>query len=273
MRSRYTLLALAAYLLLTLAVTYPLPLQLTTHIAGWPGSDSLEFIWSIWWFKRSLLELGTNPLYISIVNHPDGLYFPLLPAMSQPFLLGLPLALLTSPTIAFNLMFLLSFPLCAIAGYWLCYDLTGDRRAAFVGGLIWGFFPNKSGHALAGHLFQLLVFTLPIAVLFFLRLLRQPSARSAAAAGIALAAAATVHPVNVAYLILPVLATVMAFALWPHGPSSFKAWALESPLRWVVLAGAVGGLLALPLFLPTLLSRDQLGFLVERGGVLFSLDL
>jgi hypothetical protein len=273
MRSRYTVLALTAYAVLALAVTYPLPLQLTTHIAGWAGSDSLEFIWSIWWFKRALFELHTNPLYISVVNHPDGLYFPLLPAMSQPFLFALPLALLTSPAVAFNFTILISFPLCAIAGYWLCYDLTLDRRAAFVGGLIWGFFPNKSGHALAGHLFQLLVFTLPIAVLFFLRMLRQPSARSAVIAGAALAVTATIHPVNVAYFLLPVLTVILAFGLWPQAGSGWRAWAAGSPLRWVLLAGAVAAGLALPLFLPTLLDRERLGFLVDRGVVIFSLDL
>ncbi len=216
MRSRYTFFTFVAYLALAIGLTYPVAFQLTTHIAGLEGSDSLEFIWSIWWFKRALLDLHTSPLNISVLNHPEGLYFPLLPAMAQSFIVSLPLAILASPVVAFNVTYLLSFPLCALAGYWLCYDLTGDRRAAFLGGLIWGFFPNKSGHALAGHLFQLLVFTLPLAVLFLLRALRQPSARDGIMAGVALALAATIHPINVAYFLIPFLLVALGFAFWDN---------------------------------------------------------
>ncbi|HLB47338.1 MAG TPA: hypothetical protein VJL59_10075 [Anaerolineales bacterium] len=273
MRARYTVFAALAYLGVTIAVTYPVAFQLTTHIAGLPGSDSLEFIWSTWWFKHALLDLRANPLQIPILNHPDGLYFPLLPAMSQPFLLALPFTLLTSPVVAFNLIYLLSFPLCGLAGYWLCYDLTSDRRAAFIGGLIWAFFPNKSGHALAGHLFQLVVFTLPISALFLLRMFRQPSIRSAVAAGIALAVAATIHPINVAYFLLPLIFVILVYELWPKYPVSLKQWLSESPLKWTLLAALAGGLLSLPLFLPTLLNSRQLTFLAERGVVLFSIDL
>ncbi|MBM4422394.1 MAG: hypothetical protein FJ030_03250 [Chloroflexi bacterium] len=92
-------------------------------------------------------------------------------------------AALTSPVVAFNITFLLSFPLCALAGYWLCHDLTHDRRAAFIGGLVWGFFP-------------------------------QPSRRNAAIAGVALAVAATIHPINVAYFLLPFLFVVISLFLW-----------------------------------------------------------
>ncbi len=229
-----------------------------------PGNDSLEFIWSTWWFKHALLDLRASPLQISVLNYPDGIYFPLLPAMSQSFLLALPVAAITSPVIAFNIVYFLSFPLCGLAGYWLCAELTGDQRAAFIGGLIWAFFPNKMGHALTGHLFQLVVFTLPLAALFLLRVLRQPSARHAVLAGIALAIAATIHPVNVAYFLLPLLIVVIG-----------GRWIETKTLPWreLALTALTGGALSAPLFLPTVLNREQLGSLVERGAVGFSTDL
>ncbi|MBI4739589.1 hypothetical protein HY772_08695, partial [Candidatus Woesearchaeota archaeon] len=183
--TNYQLLFIAlAYLAITILITYPLITQLTTHFAGVSDNDSREFIWSTWWFKHALLDLHISPTNINIINYPEGINFPLLPLMSQSFIISLPLAILVSPAFAFNVTYLISFPLCALAGYWLCYDLTQDRRAAFIGGLIWGFFPNKSGHALAGHLFQLVVFTLPIAILFLLRLFRAPSLRNAIFAGV-----------------------------------------------------------------------------------------
>ncbi len=274
MRSRYTLFAALAYLAITIAVTYPVTFQLATHIAGLPGNDSLEFVWSMWWFKHALLDLHSSPINISVLNYPDGLTFPLLPTMSQSFVLGLPLTALVSPVFAFNIVYLLSFPACALAGYWLCYDLTQDRRAAFLGGLIWGFFPSKSAHALAGHLFQLVVFTLPLAALFLLRAIRQPSIRNSILAGIFIALAATVHPVNVAYFLLPLILVIILFILWDSRKIFItNRQSLISNLQSLLITGLTALLLTLPLFLPTLLSRDQLGFLTERGVVGFSLDL
>lgn len=278
--------AALAYLFLTILITYPVAFQLTTRIAGLPENDSLEFVWSTWWFKYALLDLRTNPMNITILNHPDGLYFPLLPAMSQPFLLSLPLAALVSPVFAFNVTYLLSFPLCGLAGYWLCAELSGSRRAGFVGGLIWAFFPSKSGHALAGHLFQMIVFTLPLAALFLIRLLRRPSARSAVWAGLAFALAATVHPINVAYFVLPTVIVLVGAAMWPGHQVPREVppkrvgvgWShrvSQLPWKWLALAVVIGGGLAATLFAPAFIdaARGQLGFLEIGGAVGHSTDV
>ncbi len=281
MRSRYTLFAGLAYLALTVVITYPVAFQLTTRIAGLPGNDSLEFVWSTWWFKHALFDLRANPLNISVLNYPNGIYFPLLPAMSQSFLLPLPLAAFISPVFAFNVAYLTSFPLCGLTGYWLCAELSGDRRAGFVGGLIWAFFPNKMGHALAGHLFQLVVFTLPLAALFLLRLFRQPSTRTAVYAGLAIALAATIHPINVAYFIAPTLIVIVSAEI--RLPALFRGRRGKAPdkgenrlpLKTLSLAAVIAGALTALFFIPVFLdaARGQLGSLVERGVVGFSMDL
>ncbi len=278
--TNYKLLFIAlAYLLLTIAITYPLAFQLTTHFAGVSDNDSREFIWSTWWFKHALLDLHISPTNINILNYPEGINFPLLPLMSQSFIISLPLAVLVSPAFAFNVTYLLSFPLCALAGYWLCYDLTQDHRAAFIGGLIWGFFPNKSGHALAGHLFQLVVFTLPIAILFLLRLFRAPSLRNAIFAGVSLFIASTIHPVNIAYFLLPTCA-VLTLAHLYNQRSNFQPLIsnfhlLITNYKFHFLALIIFAALTIPLFIPTLTSTStgQLGFLVERGVVGYSNDV
>lgn len=284
----FNLLPAFAYLAITIIITYPLVTQLTTHFAGVSDNDSREFIWSTWWFKHALLDLHISPTNINILNYPEGINFPLLPLMSQSFIISLPLAILVSPAFAFNITYLISFPLCALAGYWLCYDLTQDRRAAFIGGLIWGFFPNKSGHALAGHLFQLVVFTLPIAILFLLRLFRAPSLRNAIFAGVSLFIASTIHPVNIAYFLLPTCVVLTTAHLWnitKNSPQSSqsaqslkeKISALSASLRlnWLFLAFIIFAALTIPLFIPTLTSTStgQLGFLVERGVVGYSNDV
>jgi len=280
--TNYKLLFIAlAYLALTILITYPLVTQLTTHFAGVSDNDSREFIWSTWWFKHALLDLHISPTNINILNYPEGINFPLLPLMSQSFIISLPLAILVSPTFAFNITYLISFPLCALAGYWLCYDLTQDHRAAFIGGLIWGFFPNKTGHALAGHLFQLVVFTLPIAILFLLRLFRTPSLRNAIFAGASLFLASTVHPVNIAYFLLPTC-VILTLAYLYDQRSNFQLLTstrsvqlLFTNYKFHFLALIIFAALTIPLFIPTLTSTStgQLGFLVERGVVGYSNDV
>jgi hypothetical protein len=275
----FNLLPALAYLAITILVTYPLITQLTTHFAGVSDNDSREFIWSTWWFKRALIEQGASPTHINILNYPEGINFPLLPLMSQSFIISLPLAVLVSPVFAFNVTYLISFPLCALAGYWLCYDLTQDRRAAFIGGLIWGFFPNKSGHALAGHLFQLVVFTLPIAILFLLRLFRAPSLRNAIFAGVSLFVASTIHPVNIAYFLLPTCAVLTIAHLYSQRANLQSLipnpQLLITNYKFHILALIIFAALTVPLFIPTLTSTStgQLGFLVERGVVGYSNDV
>jgi hypothetical protein len=275
-------LAALAYLLLSIIMTYPLAFRLGTSIAGVPDNDSLEFVWTTWWFKRALLELRQNPAEISVLNFPQGLHFPLLPAMAQPFLLSLPLAALSNPITAFNVTYLLSFPLCGVTGYWLCTQVSGDRRAGFLGGLIWAFFPNKTGHALAGHLFQMVVFSLPLGVMFLLRLLRQPSARAATWAGLTLALAATIHPVNVAYFLLPAAIVLVGMEIWSGRSTALATRNSQLAVRptpyawkWLSLAALIAAALTAPLFAPALVeaARGRLGFLVTGGTVGFSTDL
>ena len=45
--------------------------------------------------------------------------------------------------LCYNLLFISSFALSAFGTYLLVRDLTGDRRAAFIAGLVYGFLPYR----------------------------------------------------------------------------------------------------------------------------------
>ncbi|HID64003.1 MAG TPA: hypothetical protein EYP49_14885, partial [Anaerolineae bacterium] len=91
------LLIIGLYLVLSLALTYPLPLHLTTHVPGsatW-AFDEYTFLWNMWWFKYSIFDLQTNPFYSSFIFYPLGvslvlytyhLHNALLSVPLQPFL-------------------------------------------------------------------------------------------------------------------------------------------------------------------------------------------
>lgn len=247
--ARGLLSATALYLGLALALTFPAWTQAGTRLIG-DDSDSAdvrESVWSLWWWGRSLTEAG-GPLHITALNYPDGFDFTLYPLMSQPFLLGAALAAVSSPVIAYNVLVLASLALCGAAGYLLGAELTGDRRAGLVAGLIWAFFPAKTAHIAAGHLPLFFVAGLPLAAWGLIRLLKAPSWRRALAAALGLAAGVTIHPIYLPYVLIPLIAGMLLDA-WAQMGRAF--WERQRLLGLGAALGAAG-LLALALAWPAL---------------------
>jgi len=265
------LLATIVYLLITVIVTYPVISQLNTHIAGESTGDALEFVWSMWWWKYALIDIQQNPLNINVINYPHGMYFPLLPLMSQVFVLALPLTALTSPIFSYNIVFLLSFVLSGLSGYILCTELSGDSRAGFIGGLIWAFYPNKTGHALGGHLFFTFMFIFPLVAWSVLRLLREATTRRAIIAGLMLALSSTLHPIYLVYFIAIFMMVIIGHGIWVKGPAFWKF----NRTRALAIALGVMVILVTPLLIPTISHtlKGNLTFLAERGATGFAFDV
>lgn len=250
---RWLLLTLA-YCVATLLLTYPVALQLNTHLAGESStsSDTLESLWGVWWWKHALIDLRRSPLDISTLDHPDGQRYALYPLTAQAFALALPVALI-SPVLAYNLVFLLAFVLSGLAGYALCAALTGDHLAAFVAGLIWAFFPAKMAHAVAGHLPLIVLPALPLMALGVWRLLKAPSVRAGLVAGALIALAATIHPTYLVYIVAPLVVGLIGYAAWT-GRRAF--WRRETIMALAVMAGVSVALIAL-LIAPMLIDLAQ----------------
>src|SRR5579863_21 len=129
--------ALGGYLALTCAFAAPIFRYLTTAVPA-EDRDPLFMAWSLWWnAHRVPLSPGwwTGLLFypvngsIAFSEHMLGLGF-----LATPILrLG------DSPVLAYNTLFLLSFPLTALAAHALVHSLTGRHDAALVGGLAFGF--------------------------------------------------------------------------------------------------------------------------------------
>ena len=131
----------AAYALITIALTYPLVRALGSafpHDAGDPVLNT----WLLWWSTQKV------PLTTAWWNAP--MFYPMRGAMAlSELLIGLlpitaPVQWLTgSPLIAYNIAFLVSFPLCGLAAYALALEVTGRRDAAFLAGLVFAFGPYR----------------------------------------------------------------------------------------------------------------------------------
>lgn len=173
--ARRPALVLLVYTLLTLVLTWPLPLHLTTAVPGDIG-DPLLNTWILAWDAHALL---TDPLNLFNANS----YYPLPHTLAfsehlfSTALLALPLQLAAGePVLAYNFSLLVTFPLAAFGMYLLARRwlgrAAGAQGAAFLAGLLFAFAPYR--FAAVSHLQLLTVQWLPFALLCLDKLLARP---------------------------------------------------------------------------------------------------
>ncbi len=92
---------IAAYLLISLIVTFPLVMHFSTHLLG-GKFDSYEYVWKIWWVAHALTH-GVSPFLVPHIYYPYG--YPLAYGEITPahtFLL-LPVTLAFGEIVTYNL--------------------------------------------------------------------------------------------------------------------------------------------------------------------------
>lgn len=267
---RWSLLALSIYTVTTLVMMYPVPFRLNSVVAGEGYGDAYQYVWQLWWARQALLDPGKGLAHITLMNHPAGVDHPFMLTMIGVDLLALPFTVLFSPAAAYNGQILLAFILSGMAMYWLGVELTGDRRAGLVGGFIFAFFLNKTGHVLGGHLPQVTVYCFPLYALLLWRAVRKPGWSTALATAFVLALASLIHVMHLVYLVLPVTAATLLAAL-VEMRGAFFTW---RRLGSLALIFGLAVLIVVPFLLPTLLEfvGDD-SYLYKAGVVKSSTDL
>jgi len=199
---------LIIYLLLTLALTFPLVTHFASAIPG-DGFDGWQNYWNLWWMKLSLVDQHRLPFTTNILYHPTGvdLYFHTLNPLNG--LLTLPVQLSFGLLPAYNVVVLVSFALGGYGAYLLalqvlrqqakCRDqdagaavpegggYEGSPSAltlhlpAFVAGLIYTFAPFHFAHLL-GHMQVISLEWIPFFVLYLIKAVA-PAAEMESASG------------------------------------------------------------------------------------------
>jgi len=163
-------------LLLYSAVTLALFPQLVAHLAtAFPGDlgDPPSQAWVLAWDVHALMAHGVGLARL----YQGNIFYPFHDVLAyQDTLLGVlpfaaPILLLTgNPVLAYNVLFLGSFVLCAWGAYLLAVLLTRDVRAAFLAGLVYGFSPYRMVHLY--HLNLLCGMWIPLALVCWERVRR-----------------------------------------------------------------------------------------------------
>ena len=262
---------LCVFILLALFATFPAIFRLSFALIGAPEGDSYEMMWLIWWLREALLDSTITPTEIPILFYPEGLSFPILATQMGAQTLALPIAIVSSPAVAFNVIMVGALAFSGWTAYWLGFSLTGNRLAGALCGLVWAFFPNKMGHALGGHLYQVAVFWLPLFGLSLWRVLAKPSFSRGLLTGLSAALVASVHSVHVVYFLMPT-SLVLLLSDWSDNRPGY--WTTQR-LVAVGTALLVASALLVPLYVPVFaqVARGELGFMAATGSVGFSVDL
>jgi len=177
---RADIFTLVAYGLLAIALTYPLVLNLTTHVAG-DGSDDPALAWNLWWVPFAILNLGASPIYTNYLFYPIGLNLAFYTLTYLNAFLALPIQFAFNLVVAANVNLWLSFAVGGFGTYLLVkYLLIQNSKfkiqnsivdlAAFVAGALYAFSSNKFLYASLGQFNIASSHWIPFYVLFLLKL-------------------------------------------------------------------------------------------------------
>jgi hypothetical protein len=248
------LLAFLIYCGLTVALTYPLilnPGSVLPHDAGDPALNT----WILWWNTKAV------PLSAAWWNPPA--FFPAPGVLSfSENLLGLSLIstplhwLGAGPQMAYNIVFLLTFPLSAVGAYLLGYELTRRHDAAFIAGLLFGFAPYRIAHM--PQVQALASFPMPFAMLGLHRYLRDPRPKWLAL----FAAGWFLQGLCNGYYLLFFSVFVGLWILWFASPWSRPGQCLAIAIAWAMAAIPI-----LPLLLRYRAIHASFGFTRDFGTI------
>jgi hypothetical protein len=240
---------LAIFAGLTVLMTYPQVLRLTTAVAD--HDDPLLSMWRLGWVAHQLPR-DVLHLFDGNIFHPERRTLAFTDAMLLPAIAAAPLHWLgISSILIYNLVLLSGVVLSGAAMYLLVRALTGNAASAWLAGIIFAFVPYRFAHY--EHLELQLAFWMPLGLWAMHRTLRTGSVKDGMLTG-ALTAGQALSSLYYGIffgLFLSVVAGVLVIAQ-PSG----RRWA---PAR-ALLAGAVlAAVLILPYTIPYFANRGVVG--------------
>ncbi len=224
------LFALAGYALLSLVWTYPLIANFSTKMFGW-GGDRYIYLWNMWWMKKALLDLHTNPLYTDYLFYPRGISLAFHDFSLLVTTISLPLQGIFSLEEIYNILFLLTFVLGGGGCFLLVRYLTGDNLAAFLSGIVFAFWGGRAYYT--DHFYLASIQWIPYCVLYLIKTLREKSYRNPLLAAGFLTVNALTSWVYAIYMVIFVV-LFLCYAIWAERKTILTAACIK---RFTLIGG------------------------------------
>ncbi len=275
-------LVILAYLLLALALTWPLAAHFSSHVPG-NGADDPPLTWNLWWVSHALLNLKTSPFDCDYLFYPLGINLAFYTYTVLNGLLSIPLQATVGLIPASNLLLLSSFVLSGYGAFlFILYLLKqqsggakeqqGDVGAycvAFVAGLLYAFASSKLSYAALGQWDITSSQWIPFYILYLFKMADHPRRwRYALLAALFLLFQAYAEIIFASFLVL----FTLLWIAWKL-VTDRHAWHIVLPLAVTGLISALGLIPVLTAMIPDM--RAEGDILMEGGGFadVFSADL
>jgi hypothetical protein len=230
---------------LAIWITYPLALELNTHVPGAGAGDNLAFLWNAWWFQewahgRAPALLWTDRLFApygtSLVLHTHTILPSALAALVP----------LDSIVAQHNVILIAGLALNGIATYALAFSQVRQVIPSLAAGLLFASGGYVYVHLL-GHFNLVHAWVLPLAILAWLRFIETPTAARGVVLGVAMAAVVYTDYYYSVYVLL-ILVVWQAHRSWAFGTSfnrrPWTTWTKIVIVLIVLLACLIGAILA-----------------------------
>jgi hypothetical protein len=203
-----TLLLMMVYAALGSVVLWPLCNYGELASALYLGDVRL-IAWTLAWNNHAMLD-GVPSYWDANIFYPATQTLALSEHLFGISLFTLPVYAATrNPALAYNLVWLFSFPASAIAAHWLAWRYTRDHLASMLAGVIYAFCFFKILHG-GGHLQIVWSFWLPVAILLLAWWFERPRWVTA----VALAAVITLQVLSSWYVGVLILLATGIFFVW-----------------------------------------------------------
>ena len=234
--------AIVGYALAALALSWPLPLHLSTHLTGSPSGDTGVYIWNQWVFRHELLVNHSLPYFTdSIFAFTGRANLSLHNYTTFQNLLALPLIGLLGVVATFNVVYLFASVITAYATFLLARHVTGRDAESWLAGLMFAWSPILVTRGTA-HFSLVAAAPLAVFVLLLLRAAGRERLRDAFALGATMwwAASTDVYFAVYCLIIAAVFLLAHTMRIEPRSPAPSRRaipWTLD------VLLLCVGGLM------------------------------
>ena len=266
-RIRPHLLVYLFYFAVSLVITWPLAMNLGTHLVGFPYGDSTEMARHIWWYNHAL-RTGQSVFWQPALGYPDGMGGVLFWAHPQQLFPAWLFAFFMPIPAAANLSILLYMALNGWGMFVLArYLLAGRTVPALLAGLAFMAAPTFQAHLAGGHAGLMVMWPVPLYIYAVLRLIKAASSRRKwfALAVLFFVLSPGGHILQLIYVMLPVTVVLALVALWRGG------WRALLRLALVNVAGsAILMIFVLPVAQETF---STAAYTAEGGFVRYSADL
>ena len=171
------------------ASTWPLALNLDTHIPGTGAGDNVAFLWNFWWVRHAASNAGAELFYTTHLFAPYGAPLVLHTHTALPAFAGATLLRPLSVPAAHNVVLLAGLAANGVVAYALAWRYVRNPGSALLAGTLFAGSAYISIHLL-GHFNLVHAWVLPMSALAWVRFMEDPRAARGAIAGLAFAATA-----------------------------------------------------------------------------------